>query len=139
MVNKPKIKGTRAESAVVTYLKENGFPSAERRALSGTQDKGDVAGVIGTVIEVKDCARDGLPGWMDETTVEGVNAGADVAVCWHKRRGRSSPADWFVTMTGAQFLEVLHILQTRRLPERTNINLPTYIEWRRRNGLDGAA
>ncbi len=109
-MNKPKIKGTRAESAVVAYLQENGFPHAERRALSGTQDRGDVAGVAENVIEVKDVARDGLPGWIDETQVEKTNAKAKYAVCWHKRRGKGSPKDWFVTMTGEQYVAILHAL-----------------------------
>jgi hypothetical protein len=110
MVNKPKIKGTAAETAVVNYVRENGFPHAERRALSGTQDKGDVAGIIDNVIEVKNCARDGLPQWIDETEVERINAKARYGVCWHKRRGKGSPADWFVTMRGEQYLAILRAL-----------------------------
>ena len=110
MVNKSKIKGTSAESAVVAYLREHGFPQAERRALSGTLDKGDVAGVLGNVIEVKNCATTTLGTWVDETEIETINAGARYGVCWHKRRGRSSPGDWFVTMTGRQYVEILRAL-----------------------------
>lgn len=105
-----KDRGTRAETAVVAYLQGHGFPHAERRALSGSQDKGDVAGVLGSVIEVKDCRRDCLPQWLDETETERINAGAEYAVCWHKRRGKGSPADWFVTMRGEQWVRVLRLL-----------------------------
>lgn len=110
MVNRPKQKGTSAETAVVTYLRDNGFPQAERRALSGGKDKGDVAGVIDNVIEVKNCARDGLPGWVDEAEVEKVNANAKYGVVWAKRRGKGSPGAWFVTMTGEQYVQILRVL-----------------------------
>lgn len=109
-VNRSKQKGTSAESAVVAYLRDHGFPHAERRALAGVLDKGDVAGVIDNVIEVKNCTRDGLPGWVDETEAERVNAGARYGVCWHKRRGKGSPGAWFVTMTGEQYVAMLRAL-----------------------------
>ena len=44
MVNKPKILGTQWETDVVRYLQAHGAPLAERRALSGPVDKGDIAG-----------------------------------------------------------------------------------------------
>ncbi len=105
-----KDKGTAGETAVVRYLRDNGFPHAERRALSGMHDKGDVAGVVDNVIEVKVVSRDALPQWIDETEVERVHANAHYGVCWHKRRGKGSPGDWFVTMTGRQWVNVLHEL-----------------------------
>jgi hypothetical protein len=110
MVNKSKIKGTRAESAIVTYLQANGHPNAERRALAGTADRGDIAGVIENVIESKDHASMSLGAWIDEVEVETRNARARWGVVWHKRRGRASPGDWFVTMTGAQWTRVLRTL-----------------------------
>lgn len=109
-MSRSKVKGTRAESAVVGYLQASGATHAERRALSGTQDRGDVAGIPGVVTEVKDVSRDGLPGWVDEMLAEVRNDKADHGVVWHKRRGKGSPADWFVTMTGRQWVEVLRIM-----------------------------
>jgi hypothetical protein len=102
-----RAKGTGAETAVVNYLRAQGWPHAERRALGGNQDRGDIAGVIGTVIEVKNCARMELAGWLDEALTEARNDGADYAVVWHKRRGKASPRDWFVTMSGATFAALL--------------------------------
>jgi len=59
-VSKSKQKGTAAETAVVRYLRSlnfqhagPAFPNAERRALSGGKDMGDIAGIPDTVIEVK--------------------------------------------------------------------------------------
>ncbi|MFV8127490.1 hypothetical protein [Streptomyces syringium] len=102
-----KKKGTAAETDVVRYLRAAGFPSTERRAQTGNHDRGDITGIPGTVIEVKNCARTELASWVDEAETEGRNDQAHVAVVWHKRRGRSNPADWFVTMTGDQFTWLL--------------------------------
>lgn len=103
-----KRKGTSAETAVVAYLRAQGFIQAERRALGGSQDRGDIAGIPGVVIEVKNCARAELAAWTDEAVAEGANDGADVSVVWHKRRGRGNPGAWFVTMTGEQFAALLY-------------------------------
>ncbi|MEV7364302.1 hypothetical protein [Streptomyces sp. NPDC091299] len=106
-----KKKGTAAETAVVQYLRAAGFVQVERRTLNGVKDRGDIAGIPGTVIEVKNCARQELSGWVAEAEIERDNDGASVGVVWHKRRGKTNPADWFVTMSGAQFANLLRELQ----------------------------
>jgi hypothetical protein len=100
MTNRSKSKGTAAETAVVDYLRARGFPYAERRAMRGNNDQGDISGLPGVVIEVKACREMALAEWVDEAETERCNAGADLAVVWHKRRGRSSAGGWYVTMTG---------------------------------------
>jgi hypothetical protein len=107
MVNRSKAKGTSAESAVVAALVDAGWIHAERRALAGTSDRGDIAGVIGVCIEVKNCGTVTIPAWLREVEVEKRNAGAEVGVCWHKVRGKGDALDWAVTMTGAQFVQLL--------------------------------
>ncbi|MFJ8785006.1 hypothetical protein [Streptomyces sp. NPDC102476] len=102
-----KRKGTAAESAVVQYLQAMGFAQAERRSLNGAKDRGDIAGLPGVVIEVKNCARQELAGWVGEAEVERDNDNASLGVVWHKRRGKGHPADWFVTMSGEQFMALL--------------------------------
>lgn len=102
-----KKKGTAAETAVVNYLRTKGFIQAERRALNGTQDRGDITGIPGAVIEVKNCARSELAAWIDEAAAERNNDKAWLGVVWHKRRGKSRPSDWFVTMSGEQFALLL--------------------------------
>lgn len=114
MSNPSKTRGTAAETAVVGYLHANGAPHAERRALTGNKDRGDIAGVIGVMIEVKNHRRDELPQWVDEVEIQKFNDHADIGVCWHKRRGTLDPGRWLVTMTGAQFIEILQI--TGHLP-----------------------
>lgn len=102
-----KAKGTRWETAIVEFLRANGVPHAERRTLNGSKDRGDIAGVPGVVIEAKNAATMSLAGWITEAETERVNAGAEVAVVWHHRRGKASPGDAYVTMTGATLMRLL--------------------------------
>lgn len=83
-MSKSKAKGTAAEREVVRYL-QNWWPAAERRALSGNKDKGDVAGIPGVVVEVKASSAANVPAWMRETWTEMENAGAHTCVLVVKR------------------------------------------------------
>jgi hypothetical protein len=82
MTARPKDIGTAAETAVVRALRQLGFPHAERRALTGSLDQGDITGTPGIVWEVKGgnaakTASDGqVEKWLDETETELDNAGA---------------------------------------------------------------
>ncbi len=100
-VSAQRDKGTRWESAIVAYLRGEGFPYAERRALHGAYDKGDITGLPGIVIDGKNylVIKD-LSGWLDEAEEERDNADADVGVVWIKRRGYQSPGRAYVLMTG---------------------------------------
>jgi hypothetical protein len=102
-----KRKGTAWESAIVQFLRENGAPHAERRALCGNKDRGDIAGIPGVAIEAKSAARLELAGWVDEAEQERCNDGADVGLVWIKRRGRTSPGAGFVILTGDQLVQLL--------------------------------
>jgi hypothetical protein len=105
-LSKAKQRGTAAETAVVNYLHSVGFESAERRTLSGANDKGDINLSEHLVIEVKDHQRMELAGWLDEANREATNANAPYGVVWHKRARKGSPADWYVTMDGANFVKL---------------------------------
>lgn len=90
-MNRSKSKGTATETAVTRYAQSNGFPHAERRALHGSLDRGDVLLCPGVVLEVKggvtaETASDLLvERWLVETELERVNAGAAVALLVTKR------------------------------------------------------
>ena len=106
MSNPSRRKGTAFENAVVDYLRLNGWIHAERRALAGKNDRGDVAGVAGVCIEVKSAKFE--PGrFVAETVAEQANAGARVGAAWVKRRGKASAGDGYVLMTGEQFVQLL--------------------------------
>jgi len=115
-------KGPLAEAQVVACLQEHGFTGAERRVMGGRNDRGDIAGIPGVVIEVKNCAEMKLAAWVDEARVEASqllvapfsrrrfdfdDEHSDLALVWHKRRGKGDPLDWYVTMTGRDFLVLL--------------------------------
>jgi hypothetical protein len=109
VANPSKRKGTDAEVAVRDYLRANGWLHCERLALGGSLDRGDLTGIDPRlVVEVKACKAMDLGGWINEVDVEVVNAKADLGVVWHKRRGKANPSQWFVTMNGADFVQLLH-------------------------------
>jgi hypothetical protein len=73
-VSKQRDKGTKAETAWVNYLRTFGFDGAERAALRGRADTGDVTGTPGLVTEVKWQQTIALPAWMRELENEVGNA-----------------------------------------------------------------
>ncbi|MET9012276.1 hypothetical protein ABZX74_15360 [Streptomyces olivaceoviridis] len=107
MTSRNKAKGSAWERAIVEHLKAAGWPFAERRLAGAAKDRGDIAGVVGIVIEAKNEARLKLAEWITETEAERNNDGAWLGVVWHKRIGKASAADGYVTMTGAQFTALL--------------------------------
>jgi hypothetical protein len=123
-MTRSRAKGTAWETAIVTYLRANGVPHAERRALGGSRDRGDIAGIPSIVTEAKSAARMELGTWLAEAEAERVNDGAEFGVVWHKRRGKASPADGFVTMSGASWVAFLRvagfIAPAARLAEEEN-------------------
>lgn len=110
---RPKDIGTAAETAVVRYLRGAGFPHAERRALRGNQDAGDITGTPGVCWEVKGgtaakLASDAqVQDWLDDTSKEkaAAGAGADVAVLVLQRKGigTANAGRWWALMPGWQY------------------------------------
>ena len=99
--------GTRWETEIVAALQRAGWPHAERRRLAGARDRGDVAGVVGVVIEAKSTNRLELAAAVDEATVEAGNAGAPIGLAWLKRKGRSAAEDGYVVMDGRTAMRLL--------------------------------
>ena len=97
-----RAKGIRAEVAVVHALREAGWLAVTTRAENGTQGGADIHTDAPLAIEVKDHAKLDLAGWVRQA--EGNAPEGKVPVVWHKRRGRSHPSDWYVTMTGSALL-----------------------------------
>lgn len=107
-MSKAKAKGTTAERDAVKYLRSAGWPGAERRALSGNKDRGDIAGVPHVCIEVKAQARPEIAKWARELAVETVNAEADFGLLVVKRAYKPV-ARWDVYMTPGQAASVLGV------------------------------
>ena len=83
MTNKSKQKGTSAETEVVKYLQSKGI-EAERMALHGNQDQGDIrvrCDGYDCILEVKtgkqtaNPSRADLEEWLRQTDIESINAG----------------------------------------------------------------
>lgn len=102
-----KAKGAGAERDVVTCLREDGFPYADRRLAGATLDKGDISGIPGVTIEIKNHDKMNLSGWLEELATEMANDNAWTGVVWHKRRGRGNPRDWYCTMPAHVWIDLL--------------------------------
>lgn len=118
-MSKSKDIGTAAETAVTMYARGNGFPFAERRALHGTTDLGDVLMAPGFILEIKggavaEALREGdLAGWMDELAEEQANTaavfGRPVAGMLVTKRRGYGPARagyWFAHFSASEWLEI---------------------------------
>lgn len=102
-MNRSKAKGTAAETAVVRYLRTNGFVFADRQPLRGGRDQGDITACPGVIIEVKNHATppSGLPTshqlttWQEQTQLEADNAGkGTIGILVVKRSGTTDPGRW---------------------------------------------
>jgi hypothetical protein len=120
---RPKDIGTRAESAVVKYLAANGWPNAERRALHGNVDLGDVTGTPGLAWEVKggEAAKTAsdkqIAAWFEESQQEAANAGAIYGFLIVARR-RKNVRDWWAAV---------HVSDLSELFRRDSMPLPSEV------------
>lgn len=106
-MSKQKAKGTAAETAVVKFLRDNGFKYAERRALTGNYDQGDITGCGPVVFEVKNHKTMDLSGWVAELVEEIRNANAITGAVVAKKRGTTYPGDWYAILPFNLFVELL--------------------------------
>jgi len=100
-------KGKDGERAVASWLKAQGFPRAERRLSGAGNDKGDITGIPGVVIEAKVRRTLALAEWVDQLTEEMDNADADIGAIVAKRRGKSDVAEWYAIMPASVFASLL--------------------------------
>lgn len=115
MTNPPRKKGTAAETAVVKWLRDNGFGQADRQPLRGTRDCGDITACPGIIIEVKahrlptgHPTAGQLAEWMRQTDDETVSAGADVGILVVKRPGTTDVGRWHAYVTAWELAELIY-------------------------------
>lgn len=118
MVNKPKNIGTKAETAVLKRVKRY-FPRADRAALHGTRDIGDLLNTGAFCFEVKggDAARTAtlsstsrdIDRWYEEAVREARWAGARFPVLVVQRRGVNYPdaGRWWAIVSAADFAHIM--------------------------------
>jgi hypothetical protein len=114
-MSRSKQKGTAFETLVLGAFRE-AYPYAERRAMNGKLDKGDLnlPGEDLYIVECKAVTRFNLPEWKREAEQEAANAGVRVGVVVHKRRGNANPWDQWVTMT---VFDLLYLVSDGALDE----------------------
>lgn len=108
-----KEAGTRFESSIADCLSTHVDDRIERRAKTGSKDRGDIGGVRAmgggrVVLECKDYGGRYLVGpWLTETDTERGNDDATAGAVVVKRRGVSSPLDQVVLMTVRDLVALL--------------------------------
>jgi hypothetical protein len=105
-------KGPSFERLIADYLKEHGFPFADRRVKTGARDTGDVGGVHvydrRVVIEAKNYGGRLEPStWLKEAQLEAANDQAAIGVVVAKRRGTTEPGRQYVLMELADLVFLL--------------------------------
>lgn len=120
MANPSKAKGTKAETELVRWLNGNGFGQAERRALHGSTDLGDVVGIPSMVVSVKmrkQGAQMNFSGWLNDlagmvlnATKAGACAPAGLLVV--RRTGYPDPARWYAVQEVGTWFDIYGELLT---------------------------
>lgn len=100
-------KGPKFEADVVAWLQQHNFPYAERRVMGGSRDRGDIGGIPGVVLELKNCNRVELATWVDEARHEAANAGVSVWAVVAKRKGKGDPGESYVVTNLAMFARLI--------------------------------
>jgi len=113
VTNRSKAKGTSWETAIVTYLRDNGRPFCERRTLGGIHDRGDISGIPAVVIEAKAAKSLSIGAWLKELDAEIANDlarskdDATTGALWVKTRGKTSAGDGYIVMRPDVWLALL--------------------------------
>ena len=110
MSSRSKVKGSQAERDVVKWLKQ-WYPYADRRLAGATLDKGDISGIPGVTIEIKNHAKMNLAGWVAELETEMDNDKAWTGTVLHKRKGTSDVGQWYCTMPASVWIDLLRRAQ----------------------------
>ena len=107
MTSPQKRKGSSADLAVAKWLNKLGWTQAERSRAGWTDDRGDIDGMPGVCIEVKNEKRIDLPGYLRELDVEMTNAKAWTGAVIVKRRGSTDVNDWYAVMPASVWAQLL--------------------------------
>lgn len=107
MAHPSKAKGDKAELEAARILADQlGLPVRRKLGAGRTDDTGDLDGIPGWCLEVKNYPRDvlrALRDGLDDCTIEQANSGLPFGAALIRRPG----GRWFVAMTVEQFCTVL--------------------------------
>ena len=106
MSNPAKRKGSEYERLIVNYLRAQGY-EVDRTRAGWSDDRGDIHGIQGVVLECKNHKTIKLSAWMEELAVEMANAGCDMGAVVHKKRGSQEGGEQYATLPFALFIKLL--------------------------------
>ena len=145
-------KGHDAERALAKWLRDNGWPGAERAVRAGyagttrsIADPGDITGTPGLVWQVKDCAREQIDTWLDETDQQRQNANANYGLLVVRRRGTADVGRWWCWLNINQMMLLAGVSYTwcggdGTIGEETvRLELHVVARWLRIRGYGGEA
>lgn len=97
-------KGSETERMVAKYLREQGFPKADRRLREGrADDQGDIDGVPYTTIQVKYVAQPRMQSWVTDTLKQRDAAGNPLCLLVVRVKGKA-PGQWSAYMPSSYFI-----------------------------------
>jgi len=112
MTSPQKRKGHAAELAVVKWLRRYGINAA--RIQAGTHDdKGDVSGWPGVIIEVKDRKVHSWGAYFTQLRAQMQNAEAFTGVIICKRPGHTDVAQWMAVMPMDEWFALVRLLEEK--------------------------
>lgn len=116
-------KGVTTEQKLAKWLRDNGWPHAERTVATGyrTRDRdrpdlGDITGTPGLVWQAKDVTKPQIETWLAETEQQRIAAAADYGLLVHRKRGVADVGKWWLYMTTATFTNVTIGIHTIGFP-----------------------
>ena len=101
-----KRRGDRFEREIADYLRSMGI-MVDRTRVGWTDDRGDIHGIPGVVLECKNHKTLDLSGWVAELAHEMDNAGARMGCVVHKRRGTTDADKHYATLPFGLFIQLL--------------------------------
>ena len=123
MTSPQKRKGHAAELAVVKWLRAKGF-NADRIQAGTHKDRGDINGLPGVVIEVKDRKAHSWHGYFDQLRRQIVNDKAWTGVIIAKRPGITDVSEWMAVMPAIEWLNLISLIEQHiELENRENYEL----------------
>ena len=122
MTSPQKRKGSAAELAVAKWLRKLGWIHAERSRAGFQDDRGDIDGMPGVCIEVKNEKKIDIPGYLRELEVEIANAQAWTGTVIVKRRGSMNVDDWYAVMPAKIWGELMVMLDQPNGNSATHLN-----------------
>lgn len=101
-----KAKGYRGETEFVETAREFGYEAGRNGSVYGQKDRGDIHGIPGWVIQVKNVAVAEIPKFIADAAEQAVNAGVRLYCVALKLRGKHM-REGVVMMPVRQWFEML--------------------------------